>query len=66
MNYDSIGNIVKNLRLDYKELSNYELLSIAVQQQRNEILVSGLGVRQDNKFPAFIEAIGIQMGFKIN
>ena len=60
---EAYNKIVKDLKLDYPKLSDYELLSIAVQQQRNEILIAGLNVSRTDKYPSAIEAIAIQLGF---
>ena len=65
-NYYSISTIVKELKLDYPKLSNYELLTIAVQKQRNEIIASGLSVNKEDKYPSATEAIAIQLGYKEN
>jgi len=38
----NISSYVDDLRKEYPKLSDYELLSIAVQQERNDILMNGL------------------------
>ncbi|MEI6352673.1 MAG: histidine kinase [Candidatus Nomurabacteria bacterium] len=60
-NYNSIREEVNKLKLDYDKLSDYELLSIAVQKQRNQILASALGVSQTDNHPSFIEDIAIHL-----
>lgn len=63
INYKSISQYIEDLKLDYKNLSEYELLSIAIQQQRNDIFASGLSVSQTDSHPSAIEAIAIQLGY---
>ena len=61
--YNTIDEIVKGLKQDYPKLTDYELLSIAVQQQRNEILVAGLNISRTDNHPSALEAIAIQTGY---
>ncbi len=60
----SIAAIVEGLKLDYPKLTHYELLSRAVEKQRNEILIKGLKISPSGKHPSSLEAISMQLGFK--
>jgi hypothetical protein len=61
-NYQSIDGYCKDLKLNYPKLSEYECLSIAVQMQRNDILIAGLAVPGMDTYPPALEAIAIQLG----
>lgn len=63
-NFKSIYKYCDDLKLDYPKLSDYELLSIAVQMQRNDILKAGLTVFKTGGTPPALEAIAIQLGMK--
>ena len=55
--------IAKELKSNYPKLSEYEILSLAIQIERNQILENGLVVSPDDKNPSGLEAIGIALGF---
>lgn len=59
----SIYEIEKEVKLNYPKLSDYEVLTLAIQIQRNEILESGLVVQRTNDKPSALEAIAIALGF---
>lgn len=61
---ETINEIKNGLKLDYPELTNFELLSLAIQIQRNQILTAGLVVSPSDKNPAGLEAIAIALGYK--
>lgn len=63
-NFKSIYKYCDDLKLDYPKLSEYELLSIAVQMQRNDILKAGLVVFETDGSPSALEAIAMQLGAK--
>jgi len=63
-NFKLIDEIVQELKQNYPALSDYELLSIAIQKQRNDILIAGLSVCQDSVYPSGIESIAAQLGLK--
>lgn len=63
LNYRKIDKIVSDLKLHYKDLTEFQLLSIAVQIQRNEIIKTGLNVKAMDSLPTSLEAIAIQLGF---
>ena len=64
LNFKNVNRYYDELKLDYPKLSDYELLSIAVQMQQNDILVAGLNVSQSDKRPAALEYIAILLGTK--
>jgi hypothetical protein len=55
--------IVADLKLDYPKLSDYELMNLAIQIQRNQILQAGLNVSSQDKYPSALEAIAICLGY---
>jgi hypothetical protein len=59
----SYSLIVADLKLDYPKLSEYELLNLAIQIQRNQILQAGLNVSSQDKYPSALEAIAISLGY---
>lgn len=63
-NFKSIYKYCDDLKLDYPKLSDYELLLIAVQMQRNDILKAGLTVFETDTTPPALEAIAMQLGMK--
>lgn len=65
-NFKSIREYSSTLKSDYPKLSDYERLSLAIQMQRNDILISGLGVSETNERPAFLEATAIELGMSPN
>jgi len=60
---DTYSKIAKNLKLDYPKLSDFELLSLAIQIERNQLLEYGLNVSRGDKYPASLEAIAIALGY---
>ena len=58
--------IVKDLKLDYPKLSDFEVLNLAIQIQRNQILQAGLNVSSSDKHPSALEAIAISLGYTDN
>lgn len=63
-NYMGIDWYVNQLKSEYPKLSDYEALKLAVEYQRNEILIAGLQVSGGNLLPSAIEMIAIQLGAK--
>lgn len=62
-NVQTYTEIVKDLKLDYPKLSDFEFLNLAVQIQRNQILQAGLNVSRLDKYPSALEAIAISLGY---
>lgn len=62
-NFNDIKDYCRDLKSDYPKLSDFEVLSLAVQMQRNDILRTGLTVFQSDDNPPALEAIAIQLGF---
>ncbi len=56
-------DIVKDLKLDYPKLSDFEVLNLAVQIERNQILLAGLNVSRQDNYPSALEAIAISLGY---
>lgn len=54
--------IVKELKVNYPKLTEYEIVSLAIQIERNEILENGLVVSSNDREPSGIEAIAIALG----
>ncbi|RUT68575.1 histidine kinase [Flavobacterium cupreum] len=63
---ESYYEIAKNLKKEYPKLSEFEILSLAVQIERNQILENGLAVSFEDKYPSALEGISIALGFKNN
>ena len=59
-NYNTIAN---NLKINYPKLTDYEILSIAVQIERNQILENGLAVYNNDEYAGGLEAIAISLGY---
>lgn len=53
----SIYEIEKELKTNYPKLTEFEILSLAVQIERNEILENGLVVSRNDRTPSGLEAI---------
>lgn len=60
---DDYRIIAKALRTDYPKMSDFEILSLAIQIERNAILENGLGVNTNDKTPSNLEAIAIALGY---
>jgi len=56
--------IAKKLKNEYPKLSDFEILSLSIQIERNEILENGLAVSFDDKHPSALEGISRALGFK--
>ncbi len=63
MQIDTYSKIAKELKKDYPELSNFELLSLAIQIERNQIFEYGLNVSRTDNHPTSLEAIAIALGY---
>lgn len=49
--------ILKELKVKHPNLTEYEMLTLAIQIERNEILENGLAVSRNDHEPSGIEAI---------
>lgn len=58
------NQIVKDLKKDYPKLSDYELLSLAIQIERNQLIENGLVVSTNDSNPSGLEAIAIALGYE--
>ena len=58
------NQIVNDLKKDYQKLTEFELLSLAIQIERNQILENGFVVSSDDRHPSGLEAIAIALGFE--
>jgi hypothetical protein len=61
---ENYSKIARQLREEYTRLSDFEILSLAIQIERNQILENGLVVSTSDKYPSGLEAIAIALGFK--
>jgi hypothetical protein len=61
---DTYNGIAKQLKEEYSKLSDFEILSLAIQIQRNQILENGLVVSSSDKYPSALEAIAIALGYE--
>ncbi|MDN3665600.1 histidine kinase [Algibacter miyuki] len=60
---ENYNTIAKNLKKDYPKLSDFEILSLSIQIERNQILENGLVVSTSDKTPSGLESIGIALGY---
>jgi hypothetical protein len=60
---EDYNKIAKLLRKEYPKLSDFEILSLAVQIERNQILENGLVVSRSDRNPSGLESIAIALGF---
>lgn len=60
---EDYNKISKQLAEQYPMFTDFELLSLSIQIERNQILQNGLNVSNSNKHPASLEAIAIALGF---
>jgi hypothetical protein len=63
---EDYSRIAKRLKEEYPKLSDFEILSLAIQIERNQILENGLVVSSSDKHPVGLEAIAIALGFEGN
>lgn len=57
------AEIVKDLKLDYPKLTDFEVLNLTIQIQRNQILQGGFNVSSTDRHPSALEAIAITLGY---
>lgn len=55
--------IHKELKKGFPKMSDFEILSLSIKIERNQILASGLNVSYEGNHPASLEAIAIALGF---
>lgn len=60
---DSYRILARNLKSEYPKMSDFEILSLAIQIERNQILENGLNVSTNDKSPSALEAISIALGY---
>jgi len=63
---EDYNKIARQLKEEYPKLSDFEILSLAIQIERNQILENGLVVSSSDKHPSGLEAIAIALGFNEN
>lgn len=61
---EDYNRIAKQLKGEYSKLSDFEILSLAIQIQRNQILENVLAVSSSDKHPSALEAIAIALGYE--
>ena len=61
-NIQSIQKLAKEFKEEYPNLSDFELLMVTLQKQRNQILQEGLKVSNNDKYPSALETIARQLG----
>ncbi len=59
---ESYDTIAKQLKKDYPKLSDFEILSLSIQIERNQILENGLAVSTSDSCPVGLEAIANALG----
>jgi hypothetical protein len=59
----SCSKIIKDLKEEFPNFTDFELYTLAIQIQRNLILENGLNVSRNDKHPASLEAIAIALGY---
>ena len=64
MKIENYSVIAKYLKIEFPKLSEFKILSLAIQIERNQILQKGLVVSSDDKHPVGLEAIAITLGYK--
>jgi len=47
----------------YPNLTEFELLSLAIQIERNQLLENGLNISRSDNYPASLGAIAIALGY---
>ncbi len=57
------SSIVKDLKMDYPKLTDYEALNLAIQIQRNQILVGAFNVSYNDSYPSALTSIAIALGY---
>jgi hypothetical protein len=62
-NIEGYNTLAKQLKQEYPKLSDFEILSLSIQIERNQILENGLNVNYSDKSPSALEAIAIALGF---
>lgn len=62
----SYSKIAKDLKKIYPNLSDFELLSLSIEIERNMLIENGLNVSRKDKYPASLEAIAIALGYNEN
>ena len=60
---ENYSKIAKRLKEEYPKFSDFEILSLAIQIERNQILENGLVVSSSDKYPVGLEAIAIALGY---
>jgi len=60
---DSYIKVAEELKSGYSTLTEFELLSLAIQIERNQLLENGLNISRTDKYPASLEAIAIALGY---
>ena len=55
--YSKIRENYNYLKEDFPNLTDFELMSLSIQEQRNEIIREGLGVPSLYKNPTYLEEI---------
>lgn len=63
MSIQSVNQYAKDLKLDYPKLTEFEVLNLAIEIQRNEIFKAGLNVSSNDSHPSALEALAIALGF---
>lgn len=60
---DDYSKIAKDLKEYYPKLTEFELLSLAIQIERNQLLENGLHISRLDNHPASLEAMAIALGY---
>jgi len=63
VNVQNYNEIARGLKIDYPKMSDFEIVSLAIQIERNQLLENGLAVNRDDSKPGSLEAIAICLGY---
>lgn len=61
VNFDNIDKLAERLKINYPKLTTFQALNLAIQKQRNQILIAAHVVSASNLHPSAIEKIAMEM-----
>ncbi len=63
MSIKSVHQYAGELMEDYPKLTEFEILKLAIEIQRNEIFRAGLNVSSTDSHPSALEALAMAVGY---
>lgn len=61
VNFDNENKLAERFKMNYPELTTFQALELAIQKQRNQILIAAHAVSASDSHPSALEKIAMEL-----